>query len=896
MYLKSLRVTNYRTHKNTSVEFDRHLTLIGGPNESGKSTLVEAAHRALFLKSRTSGEYQKSMISLHTAEPPEVELKFCKDNHDYTIHKRFAGTRGTALLTSSNGLNLRNDEAEEKLAELLGLQVTRYTPENWAHLWVWQGTSTSNLLNEEVPYRADLLQKLQRLGATGLVQSDLDNRLKSKILESFESIFNKNESFKASSEVSKAEKSRESCQEQWETKRARFHDLKQAAEQYDAADRQLRDINSQMDKQQKVLEKARQDHKLAAEKKQQLADFERVLKDDQNKLIGIETAQKSYDRHQKDKKSAELKLAQLKPTYEIVLQSQKELLDNIAETTAKEAAFHKQLRACRLQANIAQAATQLADQQKELQRLEKLCEQAKACEDERTEFQRRLASIPNLTKKNLQDLGQIDKDVFEAETSLKTMAASIKLLQSDTPVTLNGQLLSSDTDYPISTTTELSIGSGTRILITPGDGTSLAEAQHKLNQLKQRRLEKLDLWKVASYEEAHKLHGEQLDLNQSLKMLEAKLNDLDAEQISKQITDAQTRVARLRSEHERDSDVLASFLVTENITQAGLGTQETWQSSYDNLEGEQQELARLLIEKRVSLEDCRNRIHRLDIEINDCERNIRTAQENMDQEARKLGDPEQREALVTELKQTIATQLEELTKIQNTLDELQPEHLDRLITRHEKSLNQLNQEKETAIATRAGANAKLRSDGSTDIYAELAASESAYQYAQNQFELHQREALGLKLLKELFDAEQQKLSDALTEPFVQRMKKYVQCFTGEIAKISFEVTNKGFNQLRIARPSDNHAPVDFEHLSGGAREQIAAAARLAIAEVLASDSEDGLPIVFDDAFSYSDSRRLDALPLMIEHAIDAGLQIIIVTCNPLQYAALGARNVQLTKQ
>lgn len=896
MYLKSLRITNYRAHKSTTVEFDRHLTLIGGPNESGKSTLVEAAHRALFLKSRTSGEYQKSMISLHTAEPPEVELKFRKDNHDYTIHKRFAATRGTALLTSSNGLNLRNDEAEEKLAELLGLQVARYTPENWSHLWVWQGTSTSNLLHEDVPYRSDLLQKLQRLGAAGLIQSDLDNRLRSKILESFEAIFNKNESFKASSEVFKAEKSREYCQEQWETKRVRFHDLKQAAEQYDVADRQLRDINHQTEKQQKVLEKARLDHKRAAEQKQQLADRERDLKENEHKLAGIETAQKSYDRLQKEKKIAEQKLAQLRPTYEIVLQSQKTLQDNIAEITANEAALHKLLRACRLQNNITQATAQLADQQKELQRLEKLSEQVKTCEAERADFKRRLASIPNLTKRNLQDLAQLDKDVFEAETSLRAMAASIKLLQTDTSVTLNGQLLSSEIDYPISSTTELSIGSETRILITPGDGTSLAEAQHNLTQLKQRRLEKLDQLKVASYEEAHKFHTELQDLNQSLKAIEAKLNDLDADQISKQITDTQTRVARLRSEHQRDSEALASFLATENITQPELGVQETWQSRYDNFEQKQQELARSLTEERSNFENCRNRIHKLDIEINDCERDIKAAQENMEHEARKLGDPEQREALIAELRTAIAMQLDEIKRFQHSLDELQPEHLDRLITRHEKSLNQLNQEKETAIATRAGANAKLRSDGSTDIYAELAAAESAYQYAHNQFELHQREALGLKLLKELFDIEQQKLSDALTEPFVQRMKKYVQCFTGEIAKISFEVTNKGFSQLRLARPSDNHAPVDFEHLSGGAKEQIAAAARLAIAEVLASDSADGLPVVFDDAFSYTDSRRLDALPLMIEHAIDAGLQIIIVTCNPLQYAALGATNVQLTRQ
>lgn len=896
MYLKSLRVTNYRAHKSTYVLFDRHLTLIGGPNESGKSTLVEAAHRALFLKSRTSGEYQKNMVSLHTAEAPEVELKFCKDNQDFTIQKRFAGTRGTALLTSSNGLNLRNEEAEEKLAELLGIQVGRYTHDTWSHLWVWQGTSTSNLLTDEVSYQADLIQKLQRLGAAGLIQSDIDNRLKAKVLASFEAIFNKNESYKASSDVYKAEKNRDTCQEQRKLKQDRCQELTQAATQYDEADRQLREIVSQMDKQQKSLDKARQDHKLAAEKKQEQAERQRLLNEKQKQLTDIEESQLTYSQLQKEKKKAEQKLSELKSAHEIALQSLNGLQELIANLITKESQLHKQLRASRLQANITQATTQLENQQRELQRLEKLQEQIKAAELEQLELRRRVGQIPALSPKNLQELNKLDKDVFEAETSLKAMAASVKLLQSDLPVTLNGETLSINTAYSLSTTTELTIGNSTRILISPGDGTSLAEAQHSLDQLKQRRLEKLDQLRVSSYEEAQALLGEQQDLIKNLKMIEEKLQDLDPVQVAKQLSDTFAREKRLRTETDRDSSTLVSLLESENIVLPELQPDETWQSRHETLELEQRELATQLSSHRTLLESTRDRIHKLDLESKDCERDLQIAQQKMEQLALKLGDSEQRAELITKLKQEIALEQAELTQLQTALNELQPEQLDRLITRQEKSLQQLNQDKETAIATRAGANAKLRSDGSTDIYAELAAAESAHLFAQNEFELHQREALGIKLLKEIFDAEQQKLSDALSEPFVQRMKKYVQCFTGEMAKISFEITNKGFNELRIARPSDNHAQVDFDYLSGGAKEQIAAAARLAIAEVLASDSSDGLPIIFDDAFSYTDSRRLDALPLMIEHAIDAGLQIIIVTCNPLQYAALGATTVPLTRQ
>jgi DNA repair exonuclease SbcCD ATPase subunit len=895
MHLLSLRVLNYRAHKNTSIEFDRHLTLIGGPNESGKSTLVEAAHRALFLKSRTSGEYQKSMLSLHTADAPEVELQFAKDAQTYTVLKKFAGTRGTTLLTSSTGLNLRNDEAEEKLAQLVGLQAARYTPENWSHLWVWQGTSTNNLLNTDASYRTDLLQKLQRLGAAGLIQSDFDQRLKTRVLEAFESIFNKNGTFKASSDVFKAEKNRDSCHEQRNAKLQRFQELKLAADQYDTADRQLREITNQIAKQQQALDKARSELNQANVTKQQLADNERLLKDYQQQLNSLETAQRNFDLLHKQIKAAERKLTELKDAQENAIQSQKILQQNLATTTNQEANLNGLLRATRLRNNIAQALLQIESQSKDLLRLEKLREEITNCENERSNLQRRLASIPNISEKQLQELSQLDKDIFEVETSLKAMAASIKVLQSQEPVTLNGTPTATDTEYSIATTTELAIGNTTRLLISPGNGTSLADAQHNLSQLQQRLLKKLDQLRVPSYKEAQAFRNECVSLKQNIAILDAKLKDLDATQILKQLIDIQGCLERLNLDKQRDSDTLATLLKSEDVQLIELQSHETWQARYEALENQQQEIAVSLKQQRTEVEIGRDSIHHLEIEIKECERDIKNTQEKMEQESRKMGNPDERGAVVAQLKESIAARLTEIQQLQKTLTELSAEQLERLIIRHERSLPQLHQDRDNAIATRAGAHAKLRSDGSTDTYTELAAAESAYEYAQNQFELHQREALGTKLLKELFDNEQQNLSDALTEPFVQRMRKYVQCFTGEVAKITFEVTNKGFDQLRIARPSDNNTSVDFEHLSGGAKEQIAAAARLAIAEVLASDSPDGLPIVFDDAFSYTDSQRLEALPRMIERAIDAGLQIIIVTCNPLQYARLGATTIQLTR-
>ena len=66
-----------------------------------------------------------------------------------------------------------------------------------------------------------------------------------------------------------------------------------------------------------------------------------------------------------------------------------------------------------------------------------------------------------------------------------------------------------------------------------------------------------------------------------------------------------------------------------------------------------------------------------------------------------------------------------------------------------------------------------------------------------------------------------------------------------------------------------------------------------MAEVLAADHGGCLPVVFDDAFAYSDPERVNQLQRMLDLAATRGLQVIILTCNPVDYAALGAKTVSL---
>jgi predicted ATPase len=117
MKIISISARNYRVHQDVAISLDPSRNVIGGPNESGKSTLMEAAHRALFMRYKTGGDVQTEMISDGGGQP-NVTVDFEVDGKRYQIAKRFSGQTGTAVLTQEGAATLKNEEAESRLAEL----------------------------------------------------------------------------------------------------------------------------------------------------------------------------------------------------------------------------------------------------------------------------------------------------------------------------------------------------------------------------------------------------------------------------------------------------------------------------------------------------------------------------------------------------------------------------------------------------------------------------------------------------------------------------------------------------------------------------------------------------------------------------------------------------------
>jgi DNA repair exonuclease SbcCD ATPase subunit len=168
--------------------FNSNLTLVGGDNEKGKSTIVEAIYRALFLKADGQSEVIEGMKSTkHLGGDPEVELVFRSNGKVFTLLKKF-GKKGSVTLSEPSMTTLNGDGAETMLADIIktktGIQANTFKSSvKWPLLWVWQSKSGDNPVGMIGESKDRLMNKLQSLGAAAVLSSELDIKTSDKFSE-----------------------------------------------------------------------------------------------------------------------------------------------------------------------------------------------------------------------------------------------------------------------------------------------------------------------------------------------------------------------------------------------------------------------------------------------------------------------------------------------------------------------------------------------------------------------------------------------------------------------------------------------------------------------------------------------------------------------------------------
>ena len=897
MRLISATIRSYRLHRETTVIFDRQRTLIGGPNEAGKSTLAEAVHRALFFKARGNTREHKLMKSSIHQGTPEVELSFEAGSGIYQLKKRF-GASGETTLIPPRGSAMTGEAAEAELACVLGVDAcanTKMTLGQWAHLWVWQGDSRGDPTPHANLQRDSLLQRLQTLGGAAAMQSDRDGRTAAAVAFAWEEIFTAGGKVKASSPLFLAEAAFKEADDAETAARERAESLVDSATSFSEAEARLAQL-------------ARGAIDLTSQQKEALSRESQIRQHRAGEANQTAASQAACARRQ----ALEQQEAQLAAIRRGLTDLEAELapLDCATATLSQQAAAaQEQAVTAAREHGIASEAAALARQRQDLakawlqqhesaSRLATLMQRAAQVAEHQAETEKvrlELAALPPVDEAALASLQKLDAARHAAESALTAMAAGVEFLGGNATVRLGGTELAPGGSMILTEDSELTVGDSCRLRIRPGGGTGLAAARGREQQATRQCLADLGQAGVGSVGEAVLAAARRTAFAARLMAGQSALKSLQSTALPGLVAEAQAEHATAVADTTRRATALGSAAAA-----ADPGTTETARTALRELVRECGEA-----ENSVAHANARSEAAQRNAAAQ-AEALVKHRDSLRERQQRHTGLLAQRDLLLTnhgsdaDRMAALVRAVEEqttlagaLATIRQVLESLQPEQNERTLDRLQRSLGLIQQQRSEAAMQRAVAADRLKSDGSHDPAETFAMATARAVTAQESVARLRRQAAARQLLHATFTAEQAALAERFTQPLADRISGYLECLFGPGSRAEVVVVDQAFDGLKIQRPGRAGGSIPFDSLSGGTQEQCAAAVRLAMAEVLAADHDGTLPVLFDDAFAYSDGARLGPLQNMLDLAASRGLQVILLTHQTSAYTALGAKAVML---
>jgi hypothetical protein len=899
MRLFSITVRCYRVHREVKVELDPSRTLIGGPNECGKSTLIEAAHRALFLRAKTTGEAQKSMISRNHGGQPEVEVCFEARGRAYRLLKRFTGMNGIATLTELGGATWVGDEAETLLAQLLGVDVTGggrgagdRAAQQWAHLWVWQGRAGDDPTEHANTQCVALLARLQGEGGAAAMQSESDARVARAMMQRTERLFNRNGDPRAGSELAGAIAEEVAAASTFAAAQQTLARLEQAVADFHDAEQAIQTSETVV-------------AQLLREQGDVEAQFTRVAalrgEEQTQALVAANAAEKHETLRRADSRIRGLRLEIESHAAALLPQEiyTRRLSEEEAECRRRDTATDEEwqqvaskVHVARLRSDLAGAHVQRIEKATQLDQIGKKIVEVRALRANLALLEAGLAHIPMITALNLKTLQKLDGACSNAGAALEAMAAGLEVIASDAVVRVGDHAVATGESQILTENTDVTIGPAIHLRIRPGGGTSLTEARQRLHDARATLRRELDASGITSVVEAAEAAAQRQQLEANIQTVTARLDSLGADTIDEDFARARIAFTTAESEVERRAASVTDFPLPAAISEARALVRETGQklrnaeANETSARASRNASATILRQAGERLARHRQGLHDQKRTLADLVAQLRLLIETHDEDS-------YRTQRLAELLAKRAAAERLLADTRQSLVELQPDLLERDRIRCQRAIRQHLAAKNEAEQKRAVALSEFQRDGTTDPHADLALAEAQLRTAREHRTSVARKAGAIRLLHQLFLGEQKALAEQFSGPLAAKISSYLECLFGPGTRAVVSLEDNAFRGLRLIRPAHGPGALDFANLSGGTCEQVAAAVRLAMAEVLAGGHDGCLPVVFDDAFAFSDPERVQILQRMLDHAAIRGLQVIVLTCNPSDYGSLGAKQLTL---
>ena len=216
-----------------------------------------------------------------------------------------------------------------------------------------------------------------------------------------------------------------------------------------------------------------------------------------------------------------------------------------------------------------------------------------------------------------------------------------------------------------------------------------------------------------------------------------------------------------------------------------------------------------------------------------------------------------------------------------------PDAVQSRLLRLETAADQARAEAQRLREERSELRGKLQNTAALGLADRIDAAEAEAERLEAELALVERDAGAAELLFKTLSRHRGQAEAATLEPLQEALRPLLRRVLPD-AEAAFEVDDKAglaFGRLERTDVADGRAVEDgFDLLSGGTREQVGVAVRLAMAQVLAHDEP--LTVMLDDAFVNTDDARHQRVIEMI-HDVAPPLQVLLFTCHERRARDLG---------
>ena len=865
------------------------LNLVVGPNEMGKSTLLDALRAALFEKYSSQARPIKALQNDRNQAAPVVELAFEVDDGTYRIRKRFV-KKPYAQLFCPDGRKLEGDAAEDTLRGLLGVDEPGKTgakPETlgmWSVLWVQQGQSFGAL---DLPdsARSNLHSALE--SEVGEVLGGRSGRALPDEVEQQRSRFvtatgrPRGDYKKRIDDVETLRCEREGLQ----NRRCELSNTMQGLEAaQETLDRLSSGEQDQEDK--KERDAARNRHG-------ELARLE----------SRIEAAATDVELKTRNLQQAEQALAERQALKEQItsnaeaLAAAKEKLDEVGE---KDRQLRKQIEGLRKKAHQAEDAVTEADKavsmarrmltavQREgrIRELQARYEKAHEAEKKQRAAQQGAAAIL-VTDEKIEAIRGAAKQL---ETARSRLSAAATRVAFDMPserlsrIEVDGAVLAAgQTSVEAVEGTTITIPDYGRISVQPAitgrDG--LIAQQREADKALKAALEECGVKSAAAAEEQLAKREKRLREAQ-LARQEAELHAPKRDDYGAGAQPLADHIAGLKTTLDRErADLRIESLPSENNAEQALrAVQERAQEARDTqttaraaLDAPEEEMGRI----RTEWGSVKTR-------YDDAEERLKTLKNRLTEAEEQVADDDL-EAAVTSARKALEAQKKAVLALEKQREGETLAQLEARISRLETALQKRHDKRSELREQVARLQSHIEALEGTGLDEAGAQKTRELDFADEQRKRYEREVSVLTLLLSTLRSAETEAKERYLSPVLQRVRPYLQLlFPG--AKIAID---ENLHIVGVVRENDYEE--SFAHLSMGTQEQIAVLVRLAFAEMLV---EHGHPatVVLDDALVFSDDRRMGRM-FDILNLVGKKVQIIVLTCREQLFEGIGGKHLSL---